>query len=335
MSRINNEGELRGAFQAAADGARVVIDPTSPPITVSSKIAIAVNQDNFYFDGSGLRIGTAIASYDHLFEFTGGRPGMRLKNLFITGDYPSRRCGDAIRLINAHAGNETAFYNFIFESIRIEHIAGNGWYMEGGFEGSIVGIETNDVGKSGFVIGCGTSGGSTVCQVNIHNAQMSRCDGWGAEQINGADQVTWFSPKFVNNGMGGLHAADGIHLIYNPQGENTGETLIVVDRQNWGGAEVNSIQVASDGAWTRNWVNPHTGPTQYGIKCPAGAVTHTGVFKGRAYGSGPVSLWAPGSQKAGMDQETINPGSQKVRYTEATMPTKPEGVNIQSKTRRG
>jgi hypothetical protein len=326
MSRINNETELRQALQAAAGGSRIVVDPTSPPVTVSQKIVITVSEDNFYFDGSGLRIATAIASYDHLFEFSGGRPGLRLKNLYVTGDYPNRRCGDAIRLINAHAGNETAFYNFSLSGIRIEHVAGNGLYMEGGFEGSIDLLETNDCGKTGFVIGCGTSGGSTVCQVNVHNAQMSRCDGWGAEQINNADQVTWFSPKFVNNGMGGLHATDGIHMIYNPQGENTGETLIVVDKQNWSGAEVNSLQCASDGAWTRNWVTPHTGPTKYGIKCPSGAVTHSGVFKGRAYGGGPVSLWAPGAQTASADAYKA-PNAQ---YDS----TKPEGQHATKERRR-
>ena len=144
-----------------------------------------------------------------------------------------------------------------------------------------------------------------VCQLTISNAQMSRCDGWGAEQIQGADQVTWISPKFVNNGMGGLHCTDGLHFVLNPQGENTGETLIVVDSQNWSGAEVVSLQVASNGSWVRNWVNPHTGPTQYGIKCPPGAVTHTGVFKGRGYG-GPVELWAPGSAPTKTEYEAPN-----------------------------
>lgn len=294
MTKINNESDLRQAFAAAASGSRVVVDPSSPPVTVTSTIQVPVTKDLFYFDGSGLQIATNIPEWGHLLEFTDGRPGFRLKNLFITGSYPSRQCGDAIRMVNAHSGNETAFYNFSVQNIRIEHISGRGIYMEGGFEGSLDVIEVNDIGKSGIVIGCGPTGGSVVCQLTISNAQMSRCDQWGAEQIQGADQVTWISPKFVNCGMGGLHATDGIHFVLNPQGENTGETLIVVDSQNWSGAEVVSLQVASNGSWTRNWVTPHTGPTRYGIKCPPGAVTHTGVFKGRGYG-GPVDLWAPGS----------------------------------------
>ena len=292
--KINNEADLRQAFAAAASGSRVVVDPSSPTVTVTSTIEVPVTNENFYFDGSGLQIATQIPNFGHLLEFTNGKPGFRLKNLYVIGSYPNRECGDALRFVNAHEGNENAFYNFSITGIRIEHVSGNGIYMEGGFEGSLDVIEVNDIAKSGVVIGCGPTGGSVVCQLTISNAQMSRCDGWGAEQIQGADQVTWISPKFVNNGMGGLHCTDGLHFVLNPQGENTGETLIVVDSQNWSGAEVVSLQVASNGSWVRNWVNPHTGPTRYGIKCPPGAVTHTGVFKGRGYG-GPVELWAPGS----------------------------------------
>jgi hypothetical protein len=191
-------------------------------------------------------------------------------------------------------------------------------------------VEFNECGKDGIVISNGTSGGSTVCQLNIHNAQCSRCDGWGAQQINGADQVTWYSPKFVNNGMGGLHATDGILLVDSPQGENTGETLIVVDRQAWPGGEVRSMQVASDGHWSRSWVQ-NSGPTKYGIKCPAGAVQHTGVFKPRAYGGGPVSLWYPGAQKAGVEQETSEPQTMEAFAS----PTKPEGVPQQYVDKEG
>jgi hypothetical protein len=321
LTLINNETDLRQALTAAKNGARIVVDPASPAITVTQTISLEITQPNFYFDGSGLQIGTNIANFGHLLDFTGGKEGFRLKNLYVTGSYPDRKCGDGIRFVNAPQGNNEAFYNFQIGGIRIEHVSGNGIYMEGSFEGSVNGVEFNDIGKDGMVISGGTSGGSTVCQLNVHNAQCSRCDGWGAQQINGADQVTWYSPKFVNNGMGGLHATDGILLVDSPQGENTGETIVVVDRQAWPGGEVRSLQCASDGAWTRNWVT-NTGPTKYGIKCPAGAVQHTGVFKGRAYGSGPVQLWAPGSQAAGLDVEKVNPGAQQTQMAS----TKPEGV---------
>ena len=322
LTLIKNEADLRNALIAANNGARIVVDPASSPITVTSTIALEITRPNFYFDGSGLQIGTNIAGFGHCFDFTGGKEGLRFKNIYITGSYPNRQCGDGIRFVNAPQGNNEAFYNFSISGIRVEHISGRGMYLEGAFEGSVDMVEFNDIGKSGLVISNGSSGGSTVCQLNVHNAQCSRCDGWGAEQISGADQVTWYSPKFVNNGMGGLHATDGILLVDSPQGENTGETLIVVDRQPWGGGEVRSMQLASDGAWTRNWVSPHTGPTKYGIKCPAGAVQHTGVFKGRAYGSGPVSLWAPGAQKAGVEQETVGPEGPSTQMASA----KPEGV---------
>jgi hypothetical protein len=301
LTMINNEGDLRTALQTAANGGRIVVDPASPPITVSAKIVVPVTKPNFYFDGSGLQIGTAIASYDHLLEFQDGQPGFRLKNLFVTGDYPNRRCGDAFRFVSSNQGNNESFYNFSIQNLRVEHVAGNGYVFMGAFEGSVDMIETNDVGKTGVIFENGPTGGGTTTQITVNNAQLSRCDGWGAEQLASSDQVTWLSPKFVCNGMGGIHATNGIHMIWNPQMENAGQIMVVVDKQDWAGAEIASPQLASDGNWTRNWVTPHTGPTQYIVKCPAGAVAVTGVPKLRGYGGqatqpGWMQVWYPGSQ---------------------------------------
>jgi len=310
LSLIGNESDLRRALESAANGARIVVDPASPPVTVTQKITIDVTKDLFYFDGSGLRVGTNIANYDPCFEFTNGKPGFRLKNLYITGSYPNRQCGDALRFICAPAGNEDSFYNFFVSGIRIEHVAGNGIFCQGVFEGGFDAIETNDIGKSGMVFTNGPSGGGTTTQVMCTNCQLSRCDAWGAEQLGGSDQVTWIAPVFVCNGMGGIHATDGIHLIVNPRLENAGEVMVVVDRQSWPGAEIVSPQLASDGAWTRNWVNPHTGPTRYIVKCPQGAVQVTGVPKLRGYGGsatqpGWLQVFAPGSQAAGQKTEAV------------------------------
>jgi len=304
--KITSESDLKQAFAAAASGARVVIDPSSPTVTVTSTIQVEVTKEGFYLDGQGLQIATKIPNWGHLLEFTNGKPGFRLKNLHVVGSYPNRECGDAFRFINAQAGNENAFYNFSIQNIRIEHVAGNGMYFEGAFEGSIDVIETNDVGKTGLVFSSGSSGGSVVCQITVSNAQLSRCDGWGGEQINGADQVTWLSPVFVNTGMGGIHATDGIHLIVNPKMENGGGTMVVVDSQSWPGAEINSPQLSSDGSWTRSWVT-NTGPTKYVVQCPPGAVQVTGVPKLRAYGGPPLEVYAPGSTPTKTEYQAPSP----------------------------
>ena len=302
MSKVSNESELRGAFQAAANGSRVVIDPTSPPITVTSKIIVPVTKPNFYFDGSGLQIATNIANYDHLLEFQDGREGFRLKNLFVTGSYPNRQCGDGFRFISSNQGNNESFYNFSIQNLRVEHISGNGYHFMGAFEGSVDMIETNDVGGTGVIFENGPTGGGTTTQVTVSNAQLSRCDKWGAEQLASSDQVTWISPKFVCNGQGGIHASNGIHCIINPQGENCGQILIVVDQQVWAGGELISPQLASDGAWTRNWV-PTTGVSRYILKCPQGAVKVSGVpklrgYDGQAQTPGWMQVYAPGSAAA-------------------------------------
>jgi len=309
LTLINNEADLRGALHSAANGARIVVDPASRAITVTSKITVNVTRDLFYFDGSGLQIGTNIPNWDHLFEFTTGKPGFKLKNIYVTGSYPNRQCGDAFRFICAPAGNEDSFYNFFISGIRIEHVAGNGMYFQGVFEGGLDNIETNDIGKTGIVFTNGPTGGGTTTQVTCSNCQLSRCDGWGAEQLGGSDQITWISPVFVCNGMGGIHASDGIHYIVNPRMENAGEIMVVVDRQSWAGAEIASPQLASDGGWVRNWVNPHTGPTRYVVKCPQGAVQVTGVPKLRGYGGqatqpGWLQVYYPGSQRAGNEEYT-------------------------------
>ena len=313
--KINSENDLKQAFAAAASGARVVIDPSSPAVTVTSTIQVEVTKEGFYFDGSGLQIATNIPDWGHLLEFTGGKPGLQLKNIWITGSYPNRQAGDGIRFVNAPSGNETSFHNFILSGIRVEHVAGNGMYFEGSFEADIFGYSCNDIGKSGMVFSNGSSGGSVVCQINVYGAQLSRCDGWGAEQVNGADQVTWHGPVFVNNGMGGIHATDGIHLVINPKMENSGETMVVVDSQAWGGAEIISPGLAGDGSWTRSWVT-NTGPTKYVVKCPPGAVLVTGVPKLRAYGGPPLNIYAPGSAPSKTEYEapstqytSVKPGS--------------------------
>jgi hypothetical protein len=309
LTMIKNEDDLRSAMQAASQGTRIVVDPSSPPVTVTKKIVVPVTKTNFYFDGSGLQVATNIPGWDHLFEFQDGREGFRLKNLFVTGSYPNRECGDAFRFMSSNQGNNESFYNFSIQGLRVEHISGNAYHFMGAFEGSVDMIETNDVGGSGVVFENGPTGGGTTTQITVNNAQLSRCDKWGAEQLASSDQVTWISPKFVCNGMGGIHATNGIHYILNPQMENAGEIMVVVDSQSWAGAEIASPQLASDGAWVRNWVNPHTGPTRYIVKCPAGAVAVTGVPKLRGYGGsatqqGWLQVYYPGSQKAGVESET-------------------------------
>ena len=61
--KINNENDLRAAFVAAASGSRVVVDPSSPTVTVTSTIQVPVTKENFYFDGQGLQIATKIPEW--------------------------------------------------------------------------------------------------------------------------------------------------------------------------------------------------------------------------------------------------------------------------------
>jgi len=118
----------------------------------------------------------------------------------------------------------------------------------------------------------------------------------------------------VNNGMGGIHATDGIHLIVNPKLENSGETIVVVDRQTWPGAEIISPQLSGDGQWVRSWVNPHTGPSRYVVQCPPGAVAVTGVPKFRGYGGpatqpGWMATYKPGSASTQQKTEVESEGA--------------------------
>src|SRR5262249_33105910 len=156
--------------------------------------------DLFYFDGSGLRVATNIPNWGHLFEFTNGRPGVRPTTLEVWRSYPVPQCGDACGLVLSQAGHVTWICHVYVSDVRIGHAAGKGRDCSGVFEGAFEGIETNDIGKTGMVFTNGPTGGGTTTQVTCSNCQLSRCDGWGAEQLGGSDQITWISPVFVCNG---------------------------------------------------------------------------------------------------------------------------------------
>jgi len=295
MAKPRNEDELRTLLQNAA-ATPVMIDPTTPEITCTDTIDIIVH-DNYRFYGNGLKLKfPGVSTSKPGLKFHGAAYNVLVHGIKVFGDYPSPSLSDAFQFI---ADELNGFWHMNLDDLRAEHNGGNGFLFSGIFEGQASNCWTNGCMGNGAVFE--NAAGNTMTQFNTYNFQMSRVNGWGIVQQNSADQVSHYGPVFVCNGLGGLYAPNGLHLVDNPKGENCGETLITVDNPNWPGGEVRSPQLASDGHWVRPGVSGAK-VSRYVVRCPPNAVTVTGVPKLRGYG-GPVDLWAPGSQKAGVEQE--------------------------------
>lgn len=301
MRTLITEDDL---IQALADAASypVSIDPASPVITLTRTMAQTV-RPYYNFQGNGLRVNAAGLGGRPAFTFVGAQAHfVEISGIKVTGGYPAYGVGNCFEFV---APSYNDLWNCSIHGLRAECFDGIAFYFKGIFESQCWDFMTN-AGGHGVVIENGP--GNTVCQMSFSDMQLSRLNGWGAIQRNGADQVAWYGVRCVCNGLGGILAQDaGIHLIDNLQIENSGECAVVVQPgQNWPGGEVRSLQVAGNGSWTRPGV-PEAKPTRYGIRCPPGAVSHTGEAKLRGYNGNPIDLWAPGSTAAGVHQQQSSP----------------------------
>lgn len=236
-----------------------MLDPTTPPITITSTLVLTVwDVDDLGWNFNFGRVPLVSGITDGitpLLQLVGTAKHMVFRDLVIYGGaFSTPGCGDGLQILPQDGG---AFYECKFADISISWCGGDGIMAVGNvFETEFDGLDCKNNLGSGIVFNNSTqwvnSGSTPVFGGVVSNCMaiapnLSRNNGYGLRCIGGATSVDIDEGSFVNNGQGGCEGE--IRSATDVNGENTGPALFDFSASGIGYvATLVGCNLTSDGA---------------------------------------------------------------------------------------
>jgi hypothetical protein len=174
--------------------------------------------------------------------------GLFIEKLNIDGNgYAGAPAGFGVK-VYAPEGDPGSIYKFTLRDLFVTY-AEYGFGLVGAvFEGMCENCHAENCTKDGMLMqSTGLDGGapwSIVSNIQLIHPNMSRNLGAGVRAVNSTNALMG---SFILNGEGGIVAPDGLRAAFGNNGENTGESLFVVQYAGWGSL-VNGNEASTDGS---------------------------------------------------------------------------------------
>jgi hypothetical protein len=227
LPRPATQAELQALINAAvAARTALVIDPTTPPLTINSTVTIPLTDagDNgWFFDFGRVPMQSAIVDgVMPLFKLSGAAKHLVFKNLVIYGGNNSwganniAGCGDGLQIISS--GGPILLSQF--QDISVSWCNGNGVSIQGDvYESSFYGLDCKNNILDGLRIS--TPNGGVISNLRIISPDLSSNNGYGCRVLNYAQSIDLpAGGSFICNGLGGWSGP--LRLAMGVNGENTG-----------------------------------------------------------------------------------------------------------------
>jgi hypothetical protein len=258
LPRPTDQASLQALLRSvAANGGTLMLDPSTPPITVTGTITVPLSPKGndlgmrFFFNGLQL----LSANRDNAtpcIKFAGAMWNLTIKDLYVNGGsdgWSTPGCGNGI-VIDGSTGTDTnnqGIWMCRFENLWASRCGGHGIYFKGPiFEGTANGLTGMANLGSGIVFD-GIVRNLASFHVYQSNSRGNKLYGVDLQNTaTGASGINMVGLSVVNNGLGAVNAPRGIALLLAADIENSGEPAINMPSSSWSSA-VAFCRLSSEG----------------------------------------------------------------------------------------
>lgn len=250
MQKPTSQAQLHSVLQGAADDGRIaMLDPTTDIMLSSTVTVLPTGKASEGFPwgviGNGAKLRWNGPVQDML-VYT-GLNGKSTRDLVIEGlsfeggGYAGTPASACLKL-SAPLGDSGPIVKFTLRDIFASY-AHYGVVLEGGvYEGALYNVHSENHRKDGVLLQH-LPNSAFVSNIFFYGLNSSRNYGAGLRTVYSANV---FGFSFVLNGEGGIIAPEGIRGVTGGNGENTGESVIVLGHNGYGSV-ITNIEASSNG----------------------------------------------------------------------------------------
>lgn len=249
MHKPLTQGELQALLQSGAtNGHPVMLDPATDMMINSTINVVASGKagDGYPWGvkGNGAKIRWAGGDADMLVYtgFSGASARcLTIEGLSLFGNGYAGTPAKSCLKLSAPAGDNGPLYKFTLRDIYASY-AQYGIVLEGGvYEGAGYNLHAENHRKDGILLQHLPN--AIVSNIFLYGLNISRNLGAGLRSVYSTN-VYGFSA--ILNGEGGIVAPEGIRFVSGGNGENTGESVVVLESNGYGSV-VQGMEASSDG----------------------------------------------------------------------------------------
>ena len=301
MLEVRNQSDLEAALNdAASRGGGISFDGSVDPVKVDGTLEVRLKDlgetgPQIFFNG--LRIeSTNRDGATTCLRFKGNVKRLTLADLNVFGNaYDTPGCGLGIEVISENG----AVWLSTFRNIQSSWCGGSGMRFDGEvFENSFYSLDAKDNRGNGIEF---SNQHGIVSNCMLYGTNASRNIQAGFALLDGCGSVDLWGGSMITNGSCGIDAPNGIRRVDGVNGENTGQSLVLVPFSAWG-TIITGCSMSSSGLV--NPYNPDAKPSQYVVMGATDRVAD-GFCYVAPYGNNPpeMNVRAPGAVSASVMRE--------------------------------